>query len=181
MMKIVWNLKEIWTNIPKKVRPFYSFTSYKSPRLVWPNPTRFSRFWVQFSGSNGSNRPSGSPKGSNWVGLTSKRVQIRVQSYNILNKSDLNPTRFWVGLGPQGQKLGWVGWGWPSGSKFWSNFGRVGRVHLAALKRSDSLIITKKGIFKEACFRLSISSLWKKMAPLTQWLLGTSKIVDCLT
>ena len=38
-----------------------------------------------------------------------------------------------IGLGPQDPKSGWVGLGWPSGSKFGSNLGWVGRVHLATL------------------------------------------------
>ena len=77
-----------------------------------------TRFWAQFSGSNGSGWPSGSQNGCNQVGLISKRVQIRVQPYNVLNK----PKR--VGFGHQGPKSGWVGSGWPSGSKNGSN--RVG-------------------------------------------------------
>ena len=60
------------------------------------------------------------------IGSTSKRVQIPVQPYNVLNKPDLNLTHFWVGLGPQGPKLGSVVSGWPSGSEFGSNSGRVG-------------------------------------------------------
>ena len=70
-----------------------------------------TQFWAQFLGSNGSGWPSGSKNGSNWFGLTSKRVQIWVQPYNIyiLNKPDLNPTHFQVG--PSGSKirLSWVG------------------------------------------------------------------------
>ena len=46
----------------------------------------------------------------------------RVQHYNVLNKPDLDPTRFWVGpsgsnglsqVWPKGQNLGLVGLFWP--------------------------------------------------------------------
>ena len=40
------------------------------------------------------------------------------------------------GLSPQGPKLGWVGLSWPSGSKFGSNLGWVGQLHLAELLSS---------------------------------------------
>ena len=78
-------------------------------------PNQF--FQAQFLGSKGSGRPSGSQKGSNRVGLTSKRFQIWVQSYNVLNKPDSN--RVELGrVGPQGQNSGQirvelVGFIWP--------------------------------------------------------------------
>ena len=58
-------------------------------------------FWAQFQGSNRSAWSSGTQNWSNRVRLTSKRVQIRVQHYNVLN---LNPIRFQVG--PSGSKVG---------------------------------------------------------------------------
>ena len=48
-----------------------------------------SDFWPNFRVQTGRvGRPSGSQNVSNQVGLTSKRVQIRVQPYNVLNKPD---------------------------------------------------------------------------------------------
>ena len=57
-----------------------------------------SNFWVQM-GCVGPQHPK---MGFNRVELTSKRVQIWIQPLNVLNRPDLNPTRFWAGLGPQG-------------------------------------------------------------------------------
>ena len=65
-------------------------------------------------------QPSGFQNVSNWVGLTSKRVQIRI---HVPIKPNLNLTR---------PVLGHVG---PLVSKIGSNLGRVGRVHSAALPR----------------------------------------------
>ena len=78
--------------------------------VVRPNLTHFVRF-------------SGSKSGSNRVGLTSKRVQIRVHSYNVLNKPDMNLTQPVFGsgwalmvqnrvefsrIGPLGQNVGQI-------------------------------------------------------------------------
>ena len=46
--------------------------------------------------------------GLNWVGLTSKRVQIRVQPYNELNKPNLNPTGHVFGSGWALRVQDWV-------------------------------------------------------------------------
>ena len=78
-----------------------------------------------------------SKNGSNWVRLALNRVQIWIQSYNVLNKPDLNPTRPTFGSGwalrVQNQvELGRVG---PQGQ----NSDRVGQVHLAAPVIQSSL------------------------------------------
>ena len=58
-------------------------------------------------GSKGSGWPSGSKNGSNRVGLTSKRVQIWVQPYNVLNKPDLKNGSGWAFKVQN--RLSWVG------------------------------------------------------------------------
>ena len=71
--------------------------------LVRPNP-----------GSNGSSWPSGSKNRFDRVGLTSQRVQIWVQPYNVLNKPNLNPTQpvfSWALMVQNRVELGQVGWG----------------------------------------------------------------------
>ena len=86
----------------------------KSGILVRPNPFFCS---TQFSGSNRLGWPSGSKNRSYRVGLTWKRVQIRVQPYNLIWTRLVNRVESgWVG--PQGQNLGqiWVrlvGFIWP--------------------------------------------------------------------
>ena len=47
----------------------------------------------------------------------------------------MNPiwTQFWVGLGPQGPNLGWIGSGWAPRVQIWAESGRVGRDNLAVL------------------------------------------------
>ena len=65
---------------------------------------------------NGLGWPSEFINGSNWVKLASKRVQIRIQPYNVLNKPKLNPTRR---VGPSGTK---IVLGWPSRSEFGSGW-----------------------------------------------------------
>ena len=81
----------------------------------------WTRFWTQHSGWVRLGWPSGSKKGSKRVGLASNRVQIRIQPYNVLNKLDLNPTRFWVR--PSGSKIRLSRVGLALRVKIWVKFG----------------------------------------------------------
>ena len=80
----------------------------------------------------------------NRVWLTSKkvqiRIQIRVQPYNLLTHFRIKKLG-WVESCTQSQKLGRVGSGLPSGSKFGSNSGRVGWFHLTALLKTPLTIV----------------------------------------
>ena len=87
--------------------------------LVRPNPNRFFGF----------NQILGPNFGFKWVGLTSKRVQIRVQPYNVLNKLISTQPVFNAGWALRFQNWVESGWVGPHGQ----NSGRVGWVHLAAL------------------------------------------------
>ena len=76
---------------------------FKKLCLVWLNTTRFFGFNPILGPIFGfklvkQGWPSGSKNRSNWAGLTSKRVQIQVQPYNVLHKSNLNPTLSLVGF-----------------------------------------------------------------------------------
>ena len=89
-----------WGKINSEVEFIFISTVKPRTRPVFSGSTQFGAL---FLGSNGSDWASGSKNGSNRVGLTSKRVQIRVQPYNVLNKPE---TLKRVGSGPQGPKSG---------------------------------------------------------------------------
>ena len=96
---------------------FVSLLILLTSEVVRPNLTRFggsTPFWIQFLYSNKSGWPLGSKNGSNQFGLTSTRVQILVQPYNVPNiPTPFEPDQicFRVGLGPAlGSKIGlsWI-------------------------------------------------------------------------
>ena len=69
-------------------------------RFFWVQPNMVPNFWVR-TGQVDRQDPKTGP-----IGLTSQRVQIRVQPYNVLSKPGLKLTHFRVGYGPKGPILG---------------------------------------------------------------------------
>ena len=103
---------EIISNFLKKFIRFHIV----QPNVTLPVLLGSTKFWAQFLGSNRLGWRQGSKNRSNLVSLTSKRVQIWVQPYNVLNRPDLNPTRPTFSLGWALRVQNRVDSGWSSRS-----------------------------------------------------------------
>ena len=98
-------------------------------QLVQPNPTRIFRFDPILGQIFGFKRVGLALRIPKQVGLTSKRVQIWIQPYNVFDGPDLFSVSDWAlrvqnqvescQVGPQGKNLirvGLVGFIWPTAS-----------------------------------------------------------------